>query len=151
MTADANSTPLEQPLMARSGVLTADIRTISDAAKFIRSLPADYAGWLHWQLAGTVLEVADRNPDSADLLRTATLALKNALSTERMLAPEVDMEPLVTAWKDRRAMLATQLEWLESGRMRTGTNVSNATTQQDIARLREWIAELEGLIAEHSK
>lgn len=68
-----------------------------------------------------------------------------------MLAPEVDMDPLVTAWKDRRAMLATQLEWLESGRMRTGTNVSNATTQQDIARLREWIAELEGLIAEHSK
>jgi hypothetical protein len=147
MTADANSTPLEQPLMVRSGVLTADIRTISDAAKFIRSLPADYAGRLHWQLAGTVLEVADRNPDSTDLLRTATLALKNALSTERMLAAEVDMEPLVTAWKDRRAMLATQLEWLESGRMRTGTNVSNATTQQDIARLREWIAELEGLIA----
>jgi hypothetical protein len=48
-------------------------------------------------------------------------------------------------------MLATQLEWLEVCRMRTGTNISSATTQQDIARLRKWIAELDALIAEHSK
>ena len=68
-----------------------------------------------------------------------------------MLAPEVDFEPLVAAWKDRRSMLATQLEWLEGGRMRTGTNISGATTQQDRARLRKWIAELDALIAEHSK
>jgi hypothetical protein len=151
MTVDTNSTALEQLLMVRSGLLAADIRTISDAAKFIRSLPTDYAGRLHWQLAEAVLEAADRNPGNADLLRTATLALKNALATERMLAPEVDFEPLVAAWKDRRSMLATQLEWLEGGRMRTGTNISGATTQQDIARLRQWIAELDALIAEHSK
>ena len=62
MTVDTNSTALEQPLMVRSGVLAADIRTISDAAKFIRSLPADCAGRLHWHLAGATLEAADRNP-----------------------------------------------------------------------------------------
>jgi hypothetical protein len=60
-------------------------------------------------------------------------------------------EPLVAAWTDRRSMLATQFEWLEVCRMRTGTNISSATTQQDIARLRKWIAELDALIAEHSK
>ena len=107
MTVDTNSTALEQPLVVRSGVLATDIRTISDAAKFIRSLPAGYAGRLHWQLAGAVLEAADASPDNADLLRTASLAVKNALATERMLTPAVDFEPLVTAWKDRRAMLAT--------------------------------------------
>jgi hypothetical protein len=73
-------------------------------------------------------------PATADLLRTATLAVKNALTTERMLAPEVDLEPLVAAWKNRRSMLAVQLEWLESGRMRTGTSIREATTQLDIAR-----------------
>jgi hypothetical protein len=151
MTVDTNSTALEQPLIVRSGVFAADIRTISDAAKFIRSLPADYAGRLHWQLASAVLEAADRNPGNADLLRTATLALKNALTTEGMLAPQIDLQPLVTAWKNRRSMLTTQLEWLESGQMRTGTNISDATTQQDITRLRGWIAELEELIAENSK
>ena len=151
MTVDTNSTALEQPLMVRSGVLAADIRTISDAAKFIRSLPADRAGRLHWHLAGATLEAADRNPGNGDLLRTATLAVKNALTTERMLAPEVDLEPLVAAWKDRRSMLAVQLEWLESGRMRTGTSIPEATTQQDIARLRRWITELDALIAEFSK
>ena len=77
--------------------------------------------------------------------------MKNALTTERMLAPEVDLEPLVAAWKNRRSMLAVQLEWLESGRMRTGTSISEATTQQDIARLRRWITELDALIAEFSK
>jgi hypothetical protein len=147
MTVDTNSTALEQTLMVRSGVLAADIRSISDAAKFIRSLPTDYAGRLHWQLAGATLEAAHRNPGNADLLRTASLALKNALATERMLAPEADFEPLVAA----RSMLATQLEWLEVGRMRTGTNISSATTRQDIARLRKWLAELDALIAEHSK
>src|SRR5260221_13494278 len=105
MTVDTNSTALEQPLVVRSGVLAADIRTISDAAKFVRSLPADYAGRLHWQLAGAILQAADRNPGNADLLRTATLALKNALATERMLATEADFEPLVAAWEDRRFMV----------------------------------------------
>jgi hypothetical protein len=62
MTVDTNSTALEPPLIVRSGVFAADIRTISDAAKFIRSLPADYAGRLHWQLASAVLKPPTETP-----------------------------------------------------------------------------------------
>lgn len=87
MAVDTNSTPLEQPLTVRSGLLAADIRTISDAAKFIRNLPDDFAGRIHWELTCTALEAADKNPSNAESLRTATLALKKALATERMLAP----------------------------------------------------------------
>jgi hypothetical protein len=58
---------------------------------------------------------------------------------------------LVTSWNERRTMLAHQLQMMESGEMRSGTNVLNATTKQDIARLRSWIAELDALITEHSK
>jgi hypothetical protein len=85
MTALNNSTPLARPLVVRSGVLAADIRTISDAAMFITNLPKMYDGRLHWTLAGSTLEAADRHPEDADLLRTATLAMENALVTERML------------------------------------------------------------------
>jgi hypothetical protein len=85
MTALLNSTPLERPLFVRSGVLAADIRTISDAAMFIVKLPKVYDGRLHWSLAGSTLEAADRHPENADLLLTATLAMENALATERML------------------------------------------------------------------
>jgi hypothetical protein len=60
------------------------------------------------------------------------------------------MDQLVASWKEQRAMLARQLEMLESGEMHTGTNVLDATTKRDIARLRSWIAELDALIAEHS-
>jgi hypothetical protein len=151
MPVDTNLTPLEQPLAVRSGVLAADIRTISDAAKFIRSLPKDYDGRLHWSLAGKMLEFADAYPKDKDLLRTATLAMKNALATERMLALGGNLDPLIASWKDRRAMLALQLDWLESGKMRTGTNIPDSTTKQDIARLRSWIAELDALIAEYSE
>jgi hypothetical protein len=98
-----------------------------------------------------MLEVADAYPNDKDLLRRATLAMKNALATERMLAPEVNLDPLIASWKERRAMLALQLDWLESGKMRTGTNISDSTTKQDIARLRSWIAELDALIAEYSE
>ena len=55
---------------------------------------------------------------------------------------------LITTWKERRAMLVRQLEMLESGEMRTGTNVLDATTKQDTERVRSWIAELDALIAE---
>jgi hypothetical protein len=48
---------------------------------------------------------------------------------------------LVGGWKERRALLARQLEMLENGKMRSGTNVLDATTKQDIARLRSWIAD----------
>jgi hypothetical protein len=151
MTVDTNSTPLEQPLKVRSGLLAADLRTIGEAAKFIGSLPASFGDRLHWLLAGAVLKAADANPGNADLLGTATLAIKNALETDRMLAPEFDFGSLISEWKAERAKLAVQLELLESGKMRTGTNVLDATTQQDIARLHSWIADLDGLVAEHSR
>ena len=64
MTVDTNSTALEQPLMVRSGVFAADIRTISDAAKFIRSLPTDYAGRLHCNLPGPYLRAPTETPVS---------------------------------------------------------------------------------------
>jgi hypothetical protein len=63
----------------------------------------------------------------------------------------VSVTDLVAGWKERRALLARQLQMHESGEMRTGTNVLDATTTQDIARVRSWIAELDALIAEHSK
>jgi hypothetical protein len=132
-------------------LLAADLRTIGDAAIFIRSLPASFADRIHWLLAGAVLRAAGANPGNADLLGTATLAIKNALETDRMLAPEFDFGPLIAEWKAERAKLAVQLEMLESGKMRTGTNVLDATTKQDIARLHSWIAEFDGLIAKHSK
>jgi hypothetical protein len=40
-------------------------------------------------LAGAMLEAADRRPDDVELLRTATIAMENALATERMLSPAV--------------------------------------------------------------
>jgi hypothetical protein len=48
-------------------------------------------------------------------------------------------------------MLARQLQMLGSAEMRVGTNVLGSLTQQNIKRTREWIAELDALIAEHSK
>jgi hypothetical protein len=57
---------------------------------------------------------------------------------------------LVASWRERRAMLARQLEMLESGDMHSGTSALDTTTRQDIARLRSWIAELDALIAEHA-
>jgi hypothetical protein len=81
MTVDTNSTPL-----AGLFVLAADVLTIGDAAKYIRELPSDFAGRIHWQLAGAVLKAADANPGNADLLGTATLAFKNALETDRIIA-----------------------------------------------------------------
>ena len=85
MNALLNNTSLERPLSVRFGLLATDIQTIGDAAMFITKLPKQYDGRLHWSLAGSTLEAADRHPGNTDLLRTATLAMENALATERML------------------------------------------------------------------
>jgi hypothetical protein len=61
------------------------------------------------------------------------------------------MQEQITAWKEHRALLAQQVEMLESGKPRTGTNVPDVTTGQDIQRIRSWIAQLNALISEHSK
>ena len=57
------------------------------------------------------------------------------------------MANLIAAWKERRALLARQLEMLERGVMHSGTNVPDSTTQQNIQRVKSWIAELDTLIA----
>jgi hypothetical protein len=80
-----NITPLERPLSVRWGLFTAELETVRDAAVFIMQLPKQYDGQLHWSLAGSTLDAADRHPESSDLLRTATSAMENALATERML------------------------------------------------------------------
>lgn len=85
MAVQSNQTPLARPLFWRRGLRTEVLQTISDAARFITRLPREYDGRLHWRLAGATLEAADRHPEDADLLRTATLAMENALATEHML------------------------------------------------------------------
>jgi hypothetical protein len=149
MAVDSNKTPLERPIRALDGVTAIEIRTIADAARFVRNLPSS-ADDIHWRLVGGVLKGVDEYPDDTDLMRTATLALEHALTTHGMLGREPYLDALVEAWEGRRKMLATQLEWLESGKMRTGTNIPDSTTKEDIARLRSWIAELDDLIADHS-
>jgi hypothetical protein len=61
------------------------------------------------------------------------------------------MDAVIESWKARRAMLARQLQMLESGEMRTRTTVLNVHTEQDIQRLKSWIAELDELLAEHDR
>lgn len=58
------------------------------------------------------------------------------------------MHRLVELWKEQRAMLARQLEMLDSGEMSSGTDARNVLTKQDIERLKAWIAELDVLIGE---
>jgi hypothetical protein len=61
------------------------------------------------------------------------------------------LDQLVASWKEERIMLARQLQILGTAEMRVGTNVPGSLTQQNLKRTREWIAELDALIAEHSK
>lgn len=62
-----------------------------------------------------------------------------------------NIDYLISAWKERRALLARQLDMLERGEMHSGTNVPDSTTRLDIARIKSWITELDALLAEHSK
>jgi hypothetical protein len=57
---------------------------------------------------------------------------------------------LIECWIARRAMLARQLELLESGEMRTGTDVLGNMVKEDTERTRSWLAELDMLIADNS-
>jgi hypothetical protein len=80
-----NFTLLERSLSVRWGLFATELRTVRDAVMFIMKLPKRYDGQLHWSLAGAMLEAADLHPANSDLLQTATLAIENALATERML------------------------------------------------------------------
>jgi hypothetical protein len=50
--------------------------------------------------------------------------------------------------KAARALSAHQLELLETGQMRTGAQVLGDMVQENIERLRSWIAERDALIVE---
>ena len=80
-----NPAPLERPLSVRWALHSAELRTIGDAAMFIMKLPKQYDGQLHWSLAGTTLEAADRHPEDRERLQEATQAMENALATDQML------------------------------------------------------------------
>jgi hypothetical protein len=121
VTVQQNQTPLARPIIVRSGVLAADIRTIADAAAFIIRLPKEYDGRLHWGLAGATLEAADRHPLDADLLRTATAAMENALATEEMLAslsiPTTDADHMPRYGQGGRVPFPTPAEIAEADKL----------------------------------
>jgi len=85
MAALFNHSPLTRPLSVRPDMLATDIRTVSDAALFIRRLPKEVGSRLHWTLAGAALEATDRHPYDENLLQISTLAMENALANENML------------------------------------------------------------------
>jgi len=62
-----------------------------------------------------------------------------------------NIDHLIAAWKERRALLAHQLEMLGLSDMHIGTYTPDGAVKQDNKRLRLWIAELDALIAEHSQ
>jgi hypothetical protein len=92
MDALLNTTALSWPLNLKPGMEAVTFTTIADAALFIVKLPKDHDGRLHWTIAGAALESAHKRPDSAEALQHATLAMENALATERMLALNVSPE-----------------------------------------------------------
>ena len=59
-----------------------------------------------------------------------------------------DIDHLIESWKARRDFLSRQREMLERGDMRTVASGVDVT-QQDIARLKAWISELDALLAEY--
>ena len=60
------------------------------------------------------------------------------------------LDRLVEGWTARRADLDQQLELLETGVMRTGTNNVDDTAKS-IARVRQYIADYDQLVAEYGK
>jgi len=59
-----------------------------------------------------------------------------------------DIGFLIASWKGQRAFLSNQLEKLQRGEMRmVADNVD--ITQQEIARLKSWIAKLDELLAKY--
>jgi hypothetical protein len=62
-----------------------------------------------------------------------------------------ELDQLVASWKEERTMLARQLQILGKPPKCASEPACPAATQQNLKRTREWIAELDALIAEHSK
>ncbi len=62
-----------------------------------------------------------------------------------------EIKHLIEEWIQMRATLQRQVKMLESGEIRTGTNISDNTTQATIARVKRWIDELNSLLKEFSR
>ncbi|WP_294541573.1 hypothetical protein [uncultured Rhodoblastus sp.] len=62
-----------------------------------------------------------------------------------------EIKHLIEEWIEMRGTLQRQLKMLESGEMRTGTDVSDSTTQATIARIKRWIDEMNSLLKEFSR
>ncbi len=62
-----------------------------------------------------------------------------------------EIKHLIEEWIEMRATLQRQLKMLESGELRTGTNISDSTTQATITRIKAWIDELNSLLKEFSR
>jgi hypothetical protein len=76
-------------------------------------------------------------------------ARTNEEANRRNRAP-VTTAMLIECWIARRTLLARQLELLESGEMRTGTDILGHMVKEDTERTKSWIAELDALIADCS-
>jgi predicted RNA-binding protein with EMAP domain len=57
---------------------------------------------------------------------------------------------LIASWKAQRALLLHQLEMLERGEMRMVADDVDIT-QQEIARVKSWIAKLDELLIEYDE
>jgi hypothetical protein len=57
---------------------------------------------------------------------------------------------LITSWKAQRALLLHQLEMLERGEVRLVADDVDIT-QQEIARVKSWIAGLDELLVEYDE
>jgi hypothetical protein len=62
-----------------------------------------------------------------------------------------NIDSLIAGWKQQRASLERELAMFESGKAHVGTNILDNKTKESIARVKDWIATLDALIAEHSK
>jgi hypothetical protein len=62
-----------------------------------------------------------------------------------------EIKHLIEEWIQIRATLQRQLKMLESGEIRTGTSITDSTTQATIARIKVWIDELNSLLKEFSR
>jgi hypothetical protein len=91
-----DATPLSWPLNLKPDLEAVTLKTIGDAARFIVNLPKDHDGRLHWTMACVALESAHKRPEDAEALNHATLAMTNALATERMLAFNVSPDEEVS-------------------------------------------------------
>ena len=62
-----------------------------------------------------------------------------------------EIKHLIEEWIEIRATLQRQLKTLESGERRTGVDISDSATRATIARIKQWIEELNSLLKAFSR